>query len=80
MRRKIRKGAVNRVIDAVFHPFFDDPLAVVLDGVAHLLNEGDLEESLLKFARYNLPFLLRWLEREVFGGGESGRSGRSGKG
>jgi hypothetical protein len=54
------KGTVNKLIDLAFHPYFKYSKAViVLDGCAHALNERDLPLSLLKFARYNLPYLLK---------------------
>lgn len=60
-RRKPAKSDVNRLIDALLHPLFPDPLAVIIDGILHALNEQNPAESAAKFAAYNLPILLQTL-------------------
>ena len=38
---------------------------LLIDAVLHFLNEGNPEESLIKFAKYTVPELLRqWLKKK----------------
>jgi len=64
--RKVRKtveSELNRLIDGVMHPYFREcPALIVLDGLLHAMVEQDLNVSLRKFVRYNLPGLLKNLE------------------
>jgi len=50
---------MNREVDRVMHPQFPDPAAVLVDSILHALIEfPDLETSLRKTIKYNLPHLL----------------------
>jgi len=53
------KGEINRVIDSVIHPLFRKSKAfIIVDGIAHAINEKNPVESTIKFARYNLKYLI----------------------
>jgi len=53
-KRKTPRGAINDIIDLIFHPFFGKTLGVaeLLDFLFHSLNEQRID--LIKFAKYNL--------------------------
>jgi hypothetical protein len=54
------KGEMNRIIDALVHPLFDQNKAFVLaDGVLHGLVEQDPPSSIRKFAKYSFPELIK---------------------
>lgn len=56
---RMTKGNVNKLIDLAIHPLFRKSKAfVIVDGVAHALNERNPKESAIKFVRYNLRYLL----------------------
>jgi len=53
-------GELNKIADALVHPFFDQEKSfVILDGAVHALIEKDLSESMGKFIRFNLGQLLK---------------------
>lgn len=63
--RRIAKGELNRIIDNLIHPYFRNyPALILVDGFLHALVEQDLDTSVKKFARYNIPKLLRHLARK----------------
>ncbi|TMI10414.1 hypothetical protein E6H34_00050 [Candidatus Bathyarchaeota archaeon] len=54
------KGEVNVLIDGVLHPLKKTHWVFVLvDEAFHIINEGDIEQSLVKFAQYSLPELVK---------------------
>ena len=68
--RKVRigpysEGQRNKIIDAIAEPLAkEDDVFLLIDAFLHFLNEDDLEESLIKFAKYTVPELLRrWLKK-----------------
>jgi len=62
--RKTRKGRMNALIDAVLHPYFNNPEAIVIDSLLHLFIEADNPKKYLKkLMKYNLPKLIRALEK-----------------
>ena len=58
LKRRTLQGAINDLIDGLFHPFFGRTcgLAEIADFLAHSLNEGKLDID--KFVRYNLDSFL----------------------
>ena len=68
-RRSQRKGGlpyttgqVNALIDDIFHPLKETHwLFILVDEAAHMINEGDLEQSFYKFMKYSFPELLKKL-------------------
>jgi len=71
-RRKDRaiysKSQINYIIDSTMHPLSErNWIFVLADGLLHAANEsdGDPIETLLKFAKYNLPELLRRLLKQL---------------
>ena len=60
----VSKGKLNKFIDDVLHPFFKvDPAFILLDGFLHGLVERNPSESTRKFLVYNLPKLIKQLEK-----------------
>jgi hypothetical protein len=58
-RRPYTSGELNRLTDALVHPFFRvDPSFLVLDAALHAIIERNPSESLAKFIQYSLPELL----------------------
>lgn len=58
--RPITTGQLNKVIDVFVHPFFKrDENYIWLDGFLHGLVERDPQVSIEKFAKYNLPELVK---------------------
>jgi hypothetical protein len=64
--RKTRKGKlyttgeINRLIDGFIHPLYNrSEWLRLLDGFLHFTAERNAKESIGKFARYNLPELLK---------------------
>ena len=59
------EGQRNEVIDAIVEPLAkEDDAFLLLDALLHFLNEGNPEESLIKFAKFTVPELLRrWLKK-----------------
>lgn len=63
-KKAVSKGQLNRLIDDLLHPFFKvDPAFILLDGFLHGLVERDPSESTRKFLVYNLPELIKQLEK-----------------
>jgi hypothetical protein len=63
-KKKIRytTGELNKLIDSVCHPLFDsDKRFFLLDGFLHALVERDPITSVTKFAKYNVPKLVKQL-------------------
>ncbi len=57
-------GELNKGIDAVVHPLTKaHPELWILDGALHALVEGNLELSIRKFIRYDLPKILEQLTK-----------------
>src|SRR5437773_291245 len=61
------EGQRNALIDAVMDPLAEhDDIFVLIDSLLHFLNEGATEASVIKFAKYTLPELLRrWLKKRA---------------
>ena len=58
------KGELNKFIDDLLHPLFMvDPAFILLDGFLHGLVERNPGESTRKFLVYNLPRLIKKLEK-----------------
>ena len=50
------------MIDDVFHPLAEQHWVFrVLDEAGHAIVEGDAKVSLVKFVRYSLPEIVKWL-------------------
>ena len=61
----VTKGQLNRLIDELLHPYFKvDAGYILLDGFLHALVEQNPNESFRKFLKYNLPRLIKELERK----------------
>jgi len=61
----LTKGQLNQIVDILLHRHFPrNPDLILLDGLAHAIVEGDLEQSLRKFAKYGVPALLKETERK----------------
>jgi len=59
------RGETNKIVDALAHPLIKKHKAFrILDELAHVVIEGNLEESLIKFIRYSLPGIVRELLSE----------------
>jgi len=58
------RGDANRAVDALVHPLIkQNKIFLVVDELAHIAIEGNVEESIVKFTRYRLPELVRELLR-----------------
>lgn len=58
-------GELNRIIDQLCHPLFKTNEGFrLVDGVLHGLVEQNLNLTLEKFAKYNLPDLLALLKNK----------------
>ena len=58
--KPITTGQLNKIIDVFVHPFFKrDERYIWLDGFLHGLVEQDPQVSIKKFAKYNLPKLVK---------------------
>ena len=56
------KGQVNRLIDDAIHPLKKmDSSFTIIDEALHMINEGDIQQSLIKFVEYSLPEILKEL-------------------
>jgi len=54
------KGEMNMLIDGVFHPLKKTHWAFIfVDEAFHMINEGDVAQSLAKFVEYSLPELVK---------------------
>ena len=59
------QGQLNKIVDTLLHRHFRrNPDLIYLDGLAHAIIEGDLKQSLRKFAKYGVPALLKEAERK----------------
>ena len=60
-RNRPTKGQLNKLIDVLVHPLFREhgAGAVIADGILHSIVEGDVEESVIKFVRYNAKYLIK---------------------
>jgi hypothetical protein len=57
-------GEINKLIDGLIHPLAEKDRAFILvDGVIHALNERNPPESLRKFMKYNLPEIIKLIEK-----------------
>jgi hypothetical protein len=57
-------GEINKLIDGLIHPLAEkDKSFILLDGVLHALNERDPPQSLRKFVKYNLPEIIKRIEK-----------------
>lgn len=57
-------GEVNRLIDTLVHPLAEkDQGFILLDGFLHALNERNPPLSLRKFMKYNLPEIVKRMEK-----------------
>ena len=60
------KGELNKLIDNIFHPLFETNEGFILvDGFLHGLVEQNLPLSIRKFIEYNLPRLIRQIEKNI---------------
>jgi len=58
--RKTKKVNLNKLVDTLIHPYFDEyPAMILIDGLLHAMIEQNPNESLTKFIKYNLPKLLK---------------------
>ena len=65
-RRRTGKWELNKLIDAMIHPYFQEyPAMILVDGILHAMVENDPDESLRKFVRYNVPRLLKLFKRKL---------------
>jgi hypothetical protein len=62
----VRKATVNQLIDELFHPTFKKygAPAIILDGIAHGIVEGDPLKALKRFTRHNEERLLKELSKK----------------
>jgi len=62
----VRKRTINALIDEVFHPHFKKygAAAIIADGIAHGIVEGDPIKALKRFTTHNEKALLRELDRK----------------
>jgi hypothetical protein len=55
-------GNLNRIVDNLFHPFFKTNIACILiDGILHGVVERNPKKTIKKFARYNLPKIIKYI-------------------
>jgi hypothetical protein len=58
--KPITAGQLNKLIDVFVHPLFKrDERYIWFDGFLHALVEQDPQVSIKKFAKYNLPKLVK---------------------
>ena len=59
--RKTTKGKLNKLIDNLIHPYFEEhpTFTIIIDGLLHAMVEQDPDMSFRKFIKYNVPKLLR---------------------
>ena len=56
------KGQLNTLADNLLHPLIQKHKELrIIDEMAHIVIEGDLRESLIKFLRFTLPQIVREL-------------------
>jgi len=60
--KKTTKGKLNKLIDDLMHPCFNEyPALIIVDGLLHAIVEQNPNVSFRKFVRYDLSKLLRSL-------------------
>jgi hypothetical protein len=65
LKRRRTKGNLNKLIDGLVHPYFDDhPALIFVDGLLHAAVEEDPSLSLRKFVKYSGPILLEQLKKQ----------------
>jgi len=64
-KRKITKGKLNKMIDNIFHRYGDNIYASLIDSFLHFAVEDNLEESIKKFVKYNLGWVIRCLSKRI---------------
>lgn len=58
-------GEINKLIDVLIHPLAERGKSFILvDGVLHALNERNPPQSLRKFIKYNLPEIVKRIEKD----------------
>ena len=58
-------GELNKLIDSLCHPLFKkDKGFMLVDGLLHGLVEQDPPTTIAKFIKYNLPTLIKQLEKK----------------
>jgi hypothetical protein len=63
-KRRYTKGELNRLVDSVCHPFFDEnPGFFILDGFLHVMVERNPSLSVRKFLIHNLPLFVKQLRK-----------------
>lgn len=64
--KKITKGDLNKLIDILMHPYFEEhpTFTVIIDGLLHAMVEQDPDMSFRKFVKYNIPKILRRFTRK----------------
>lgn len=59
------KGQLNRIIDDLVHPFFEENKSLVwVDGILHGLVEQNPGISVRKFIKYSVPKLMKTKTKE----------------
>jgi len=59
------KGELNKLIDSLCHPLFKTNEGYILvDGLLHGLVEQNPPITIRKFVKYNLPTLIKQIEKE----------------
>ena len=64
-RPRTTKEKLNKMIDNIFHRFGDNIYASLIDSFLHFAVEDNLEESIKKFVKYNLGWVIRCLSRRI---------------
>jgi hypothetical protein len=65
-KRPYSVGQVNRLIDDLVHPFYENSQWVrFADGVLHGLVEQNPKVSIEKFVKYNMPRILKKILRKL---------------
>ena len=60
------KGDLNKMVDTLIHPLSKtDKRFILVDGFLHGLIERDPPTTIKKFLKYNLPEILKQLEKET---------------
>jgi len=64
--RKTTKGKLNKLIDNLIHPYFEEhpTFTIIIDSLLHAMVEQDPEMSFRKFVKYNIPKILRKFARK----------------
>lgn len=61
-RKKLSKGQLNKIVDTLAHPYFEEyPVLILIDGAVHGLIERNVRTSIRKFVKYNAPLILKEL-------------------